>query len=443
MKILIASTPASGHLNPLLSVGRAAQSQGHEVVALCAHALRGPIEASGATFRAFPPVADFDLRNVATEFPGFTDVNPGADRNLFIVKKAFVDTIPAQHEAMRQALQDFPADVILADDFMFGALPMLLGPRSERPAIVMLGTMPLHLSRDDGAPIFSGLPPATDAAQREQYKAVHQAHHAAFLGPIDVDLQARLLAMGIDPPAMSMFDSTVLLPDAFLQLTAPSFEYPRVNLPSSVRCVGALPILANQAPLPPWADDIDGSHDVVLVTQGTFSNHDFTELIAPTLAALAEEPDVLVVATAGGRSTATIPGPIPDNARLADYLPLEWLLPHVDALVSNGGYGTVNQALSHGVPVVAAGGTEDKPDVGARVAWSGVGIDLKTAMPTPEVIRASVRCLLDDPRYGLRAKALATEFAAVDTTAEILSVLDELAGVERTSQQAGRRSRTR
>jgi hypothetical protein len=43
---------------------------------------------------------------------------------------------------MRQVLQDFPADVILADDFLFGALPMLLGPRSERPAIVMLGTMP-------------------------------------------------------------------------------------------------------------------------------------------------------------------------------------------------------------------------------------------------------------------------------------------------------------
>ena len=43
MKILIASTPASGHLNPLLSVGQAAQSHGHEVVALCAHALRDVI----------------------------------------------------------------------------------------------------------------------------------------------------------------------------------------------------------------------------------------------------------------------------------------------------------------------------------------------------------------------------------------------------------------
>jgi hypothetical protein len=37
---------------------------------------------------------------------------------------------------------------------------------------------------------------------------------------------------------------------------------------------------------------------VVLVTQGTLANHNFQLLIAPTLAALANDPDVLVVATA-------------------------------------------------------------------------------------------------------------------------------------------------
>ena len=428
MKILIAATPASGHLNPLLSVGRAAQSQGHEVVALCAHAMRALIEASGAAFRAFPPVADFDMRNTDTAFPGFAEVNPGPDRNLFIVKKAFVDTIPAQHQAIWEVLQDFPADVILADDTLYGALPMLLGPRTERPPIVMLGVIPLHLSRDDGAPPYAGLPPATNAAERERNEAAYRAHHAAFLGPIDADFRACLLSMGIDPPAMTMFDTTVLLPDAFLLLTAPSFEFPREHLPSSVRCVGALPILANQAPLPPWADELDGSRKVVLVTQGTFSNHDFTELVTPTLAALAEEPDLLVVVTAGGRSSASIPSPIPDNARLADYLPMEWLLPRTDVLVTNGGYGTVNQALSYGVPIIAAGETEDKADVGARVAWSGAGIDLQTARPTPKALRTAVRSVLDEPRYGQRADALATEFAALDTTTEILSVLNELAG---------------
>jgi UDP:flavonoid glycosyltransferase YjiC (YdhE family) len=226
---------------------------------------------------------------------------------------------------------------------------------------------------------------------------------------------------------MSMFDSTVLLPDACLQLTAPSFEFPRQHLPASVRFVGTPPIVANQAPLPPWAPELDGSRRVVLVTQGTLSDNDFSELVVPTLAALAEEPDLLVVVTAGGRSCAAIPGPIPDNARLADYLPVEWLLPRLDALVTNGGYGTVNQALSYGIPIVGAGLSEDKPDVNARVAWSGAGIDLDTNRPAPEALCAAVRDVLDDPKT-VCARQYSQPSSPLDTTSQILAVLTELAG---------------
>src|SRR6185369_13509119 len=149
------------------------------------------------------------------------------------------------------------------------------------------------------------------------------------------------------------------------------------------------------------AHELDGSRKVVLVTQGTVANHDFGLLIGPTLAALANEPDLLVVATAGGRPVDAIPGPIPGNARLAQYLPFEWILPKVDVLVTNGGYGSVNQALSFGIPLVAAGLTEDKADVNARVAWSGVGIDLATNEPTPEALRSAIRTVLDQSGYRL------------------------------------------
>jgi len=93
---------------------------------------------------------------------------------------------------------------------------------------------------------------------------------------------------------------------------------------------------------------------------------------------------LLVVATTGGRPVEAIPGPIPGNARLAQYLPFEWILPKADVFITNGGYGSVNQAMSFGIPLVTAGLTEDKADVNARVAWSGVGIDLATNEPAPE-----------------------------------------------------------
>lgn len=49
---------------------------------------------------------------------------------------------------------------------------------------------------------------------------------------------------------------------------------------------------------------------------------------------------------------------------------------------TNGGYGGVQYALRYGVPIVATGGKEDKPQVGARVAWSGV-VDTLAANGAP------------------------------------------------------------
>jgi UDP:flavonoid glycosyltransferase YjiC (YdhE family) len=307
----------------------------------------------------------------------------------------------------------------------FGTYPMLLGPRANRPIVITCGIMFLAWHRDDGAPAMLGLPPAQNDAEREKYAAIAKDVEASNV-PLVRYMNECLAGMDVGPMPAGFFDTMVLLPDAYLQLTVQSFEFPRKDLPKSVHFVGGLPITPNQAPLPAWAGDLDGSRKVVLVTQGTASNHDFGQLVVPTLAALADDPDLLVVVSAGGRSIDAIPGPIPGNARLASYMPLEWLLPKVDALVTNGGYGTVNQALSFGIPIVAAGQTEDKADVSARIAWFGVGIDLKTDEPTPPALREAIRAVLGQPSYRARATSMAREYASIDTRSRILQVIDQV-----------------
>jgi len=82
------------------------------------------------------------------------------------------------------------------------------------------------------------------------------------------------------------------------------------------------------------------------VTQGTLTNDDFSELVLPTLEALATEPDIIVVVTMGGRPVESLRGPLPDNVRVAQYLPFEWVLSKIRRVSStNGGYGSVNQGL--------------------------------------------------------------------------------------------------
>src|SRR3981189_2697434 len=425
MKILLASTPATGHLNPLLAIGRFLIDEGHEIAFLSGSALRSPIERIGATFYAFPAGADFDLRDFATVAPELKTIPPGLEWFRVAMERVFVDAIPAQHEGMQQVLQDFPADIIIGDDMLFGVLPMLLGPRSKRPPIALCGTSFLHWRREDGAPNFVGLPPATTRAQRDDYAVVYREHDEQLYQPVADRLNRSLQTMGVGPLSVPMFDSVVELADAYLQLTVPSFEFPR-TFPASVHFVGRPPIIAGQAPLPPWAHELDGSRKVVLVTQGTLANYNFDLLIKPTLAALANEPDLLVIATPGGRPVEAIRAPIPANARLAKYLPFEWILPKTDVLVTNGGYGSVNQAMSFGIPLVTAGTTEDKADVNARGAWSAVGTDLAINAPTPQALREAVRTVLDKPNYRSRASRIADEFKGIDTRSEVLRIVSQV-----------------
>jgi hypothetical protein len=90
------------------------------------------------------------------------------------------------------------------------------------------------------------------------------------------------------------------------------------------------------------------------------------------------------------------------------------------------GNGSVNQAMSFGVPLVTAGLTEDKADVNARVAWSGVGINLATNEPTPEALRDAIRTALESPSYRQRASSIADEFGGIDTRSGIFWILDQV-----------------
>jgi UDP:flavonoid glycosyltransferase YjiC (YdhE family) len=423
MKILIASTPASGLFNPMLSIARILIAAGHEVAFLTGSAFRQRIEDIGAKFYHLPAQVDFDPGNIHDAVaPELKNTPPGPEWLRIALERVFVDSIRSQHEGIREVLRDVAADVIVVDDMFFGVLPMLLGPRSKRPPLVVCGTSVLHWRREDGAPVFSGLPPATTKAQFDEYATIAQDFDRIVNQPVALRLNQVLAGLGLGPVHTPLLESVVELADVDMQLSVPGFEFPRA-MPATVNFVGALPIIPNQAPLPSWADELDGSRKVVLVTQGTVANHDFSLLVAPTLAALANERDLVVVATAGGRPIDAIPGPIPGNARLASYLPFEWILPKTDVLVTNGGYGSVNQAISFRIPLVTAGLTEDKAAVNARVAWSGVGINLATNQPSPETLRQAIRTVLEKPNYRARASLMAEEFAGIDTRSEILRII--------------------
>ncbi|WP_456639859.1 glycosyltransferase [Bradyrhizobium sp. USDA 10063] len=378
---------------------------------------------------------------MAKLFPEIMTAAPGSQQLRLILEQGFADFMLPQYESIKTVMREFPADIIIGDHLMLGVLPMLLDPRAQRPSVALLGTTYLLSRRDDGAPNDAGIPPARNDQQQRGYAALFQAYEQAVFGPVGRCVNEYLAQIGSRPLRLNLYDAMVELPDIYLQLTVPRFELPRRRLPGSVHFVGPLPITPNQAPVPSWAYELDGSRKVVLVTQGTLTNNDFSELMLPTLQALANEPDVLAIVTTGGRPIDVLGGPLPQNVRVAQYLPFEWALSKADAFVTNGGYGSVNQALSFGVPIVVAGTAGDRGDVSVRIAWSGVGVNLATNAPTAEQLRSAVRAVVDDPKYRERAASLAEDIRKIDAASEVRRILRQ--EISARSQEGLRATATR
>jgi UDP:flavonoid glycosyltransferase YjiC (YdhE family) len=216
----------------------------------------------------------------------------------------------------------------------------------------------------------------------------------------------------------------------FLQPSVEAFEYPRPDLPQLVHFIGPLlPAVPDDFIPPAWWGNVENARaegtPVVLVTQGTVAT-DASELIEPTLRALESEDLFVVAAGADGSDLEHIP----TNAQVERFVPFTALMPLVDGYVTNGGYGGVTIALANGVPVVSGGTTEDKAEVGQRVAYSGVGINLKTNRPSERKLRDAILTILGELGFRTRAAVIQTDFARHDAPAEAADLLERLADTQ-------------
>jgi MGT family glycosyltransferase len=424
--VVIAANPLHGHVTPLLSIARDLVARGHEVVVYTGARFEQRALATGARFRALPPDVDWDDRNLDEHFPGRAAVPPGPAQIAYDIQHTFVAPIPSQLRGLRALLAEFPADVVMSEQTFLTAIALSLAtPAGRRPVLVTLGIFgPVFLS-EDTAPFGPGITPMDGDAGRARNRAMNAEAQRMF-AEVQEFSESTFASVGLTLPEF-IFDAMLNASDHYLQLTVPGFEYPRGDVPAGFRCIGPIPPDAGAVYDPPaWWPELSGDRPVVVVTQGTLANRDLTELVVPTVRGLADL-DVLVVAATvredGPDDVRRALGEVPANARLAAFVPFEQLLPLADVLVTNGGYGGVQTALHHGVPMVIGGSTEDKPEVAARVEWSGTGVNLRTGNPEVADVRSAVQAVLGDPNFRFRAEMLSKEFTQYrpfDAIAEIV-----------------------
>ncbi|WP_030808033.1 activator-dependent family glycosyltransferase [Streptomyces sp. NRRL S-337] len=147
----------------------------------------------------------------------------------------------------------------------------------------------------------------------------------------------------------------------------------------------------------------------------------------PALLEALGELDAEVVATLDAGQLAEV-GQVPENVRVVDFVPLDALLPSCSAIVHQGGFGTAQNALAHGVPSVIV--PNDLWDIHPRaelIERSGAGLRPPEAGPLrPAELRELVTRVLDEPSYAKHAAQLRDEIRAAPSPCELVPVLEKL-----------------
>lgn len=101
-EILLAATPSTGHLNPLLAIARMALARGDEALVAAATSLRTSVEASGARFQPLAPGADIDLTRVEEILPERASLPPGPEQLRYNFERIFLDTLHQVDRGLRR-----------------------------------------------------------------------------------------------------------------------------------------------------------------------------------------------------------------------------------------------------------------------------------------------------------------------------------------------------
>jgi MGT family glycosyltransferase len=398
------TSPAAGHLFPIVPGLLALRERGHAVHVRTAPELVAGVRAAGLDAEPLGHAIDVPFRG---------------DGDLKVGLRDLMARGPAESADLKAAASAVGADALLVDVNAYGAA-VAAGASGLPWATTLPSLLPLPGA---GIPPYSfGLRPMRGplgrARDRLGWKVMERAYGAAMLPPLNELRAAEGLA-----PLRSPLDH-VLSPDRILCLTGDPLEYPRSDLHPKVRFTGA----ANWDPSahaerPGWLDE--PGDPWVLVTCSTEYQGD-EALAATAIEALRDEPVRVVITLADAFGQAELPQA--GNVRLERFVPHGPVLERAAAVVCHSGMGIVQKAIGAGVPIAAVPFGRDQPEVARRVAECGAGTILPAKRLTPERLRAAVRVAI-----GMRdgARAAAVRQRAAGGPARFADAAEELVGAAR------------
>jgi MGT family glycosyltransferase len=369
--ILIYTSPAHGHLYPMMDVAIELRRRGHRVVVQTMAGDAEAVEAAGLEHRPISP------RIESVELEDYRAGNPMA-----ALKRTFecwLARAPFEVEDLDESSHEVEPDLLLVDANTWGASAW--AEASDRPWAMFLPYCLPVPSRE--APAFGpGLPPPRGWPGRLRDRALWTVQRLANRSVIE---RLNALRREVGAPPLGSFPDLFLRAELLLYRTAEPFDYPRSDWPGCVEAIGP-GLWAPPGEAPEWLAELPRPRTLVSVST------EFQEdgaIIDAALEALAGEPGSVVVTTAS-LDPEGFKAPH-DRVRITRFLPHAAVIPEVDLVVTHGGMGTTQRALAAGVPVVVVPWGRDQMETARRVEVCGAGTFVPPSRLTPRRLKEAVR----------------------------------------------------
>ena len=376
MKILAYTSPARGHLYPIVPIMLALAARGHETKVCTLTAELGHLAEVGIAGLPVAPAVerirleDWRKRSIASA--------------SLSVLGTFAERSSTEVPDLASRIEELDPDILLVDIICWGAAavaeasgrpwamysPFLLPLLSRTVPPLGLGWAPLGgvlgAARDGIAHVFASL-----TMDRVMMPPINRVRASQGL------------------PALAHYGDVLLRPSLLLVLTDECFEYARGGWPANVKLIGPIGWAPRPHESPTWLAEIG---DPVVLVACSSERQDDDALVAAAFEAL-PPAGMSVIATTAAHDPRDFS--VPPGSRAVRFLSHETVLKRAACVVCHGGMGVTQKALAAGVPVVVVPFGRDQYDTGRRVEVANAGVRLSRHRFTPTRLLAAVHSALE------------------------------------------------
>jgi MGT family glycosyltransferase len=421
-KIIVITVPVEGHFNPFAPILTKLVQNGHDVICFAGRKFQKRVENIGATFVPPPLKWDASVQETYDVFPELKHKTGLAQFKSYI-KLVMFDPVPELLNILKNQIENFSPDLIISDTFLI--IGSWITEFYNIPS-VRISNIPLSMPGKNIPPFGFGLLPGKSFISKFRDIILRWFFNMLLFNDVHKYSEEMRNRIGLPASGKSLIKKEFENASLYLHTSIPNFEYPRNEFPPNFRFIGPIitPADSNYNK-PEWWSEIKKDIPVVLINQGTVSK-DHNDLILPAIEALKNEKIVIIAVPVEKGEIKNLP----ENAHTEPYIPFGNLLPHVDLLITNGGFGGTQNALAYGIPIIIAGATEDKMEVAARLEYSRAGINLRKQKPTSKNILKAYRKIMSDHSYKQKAMELKEYYAKFDAPTLAISMIDELLEIQ-------------